>query len=508
MRKQEMKTMGYCILIPIVFVMILAVPVSAINWEIDTVANSGEDAVMALDSAGKPHIAYYESGVIKLAKYTGSAWDYSTINNLEDEYGAVVLPSDTIHSLEVDATDNIHLIYNINGIKYAKWNGSAWEKTDIEDPGTNGITGHLALDAEGHPYIFTIRYTSMTCICGISYWDGSTWQKYYPNVELGFPGSNIFDFGVDASGHPHFCYKRYNENADNWILTYRRLTGSGWEDIPMTGLTVPASIAVDGTGNPSILYTDSSGLVYAEWTGSAWEKSIVSPSGSGNGLVLDSAGNPSVVYTDSNVLKYTEQTGSLWETSIIGTGIAYSLKLDAAGNPRILYVDRIDGLLKYAVGNSTQIPYIHIVPVNDKNVGDKFSINATTNLNVDEDILVEVYSASFRPAQKPPSGEFSGATGTMKVLAGANNNNFFTFDIDTSTFKPDIYLINDTARGIPGLGRSFFYVIGGTAPVSTIPTTSPIPPAPITPQVELDPISIIAGIVCAIGLFHAFTKWR
>ncbi len=59
--------------------------------------------------------------------------------------------------------------------------------------------------------------------------------------------------------------------------------------------------------------------------------------------------------------------------------------------------------------------YIRINPIGDKVVGDKFTITGVTNLPADAEILVQVYSSSFKPTQKSQSGEFSGATGTIKT---------------------------------------------------------------------------------------------
>ena len=61
--------------------------------------------------------------------------------------------------------------------------------------------------------------------------------------------------------------------------------------------------------------------------------------------------------------------------------------------------------------------YISIDPIGNKVVGDRFSITGTTNLPPDADILVEVYSSSFKPTQKSQSGEYSGATGTVRATA-------------------------------------------------------------------------------------------
>lgn len=59
--------------------------------------------------------------------------------------------------------------------------------------------------------------------------------------------------------------------------------------------------------------------------------------------------------------------------------------------------------------------YISINPIGDKYIGEKFSITGTTSLPADEEMLVEVFSSSFKPTQKSQSGEFSGVTGTIKT---------------------------------------------------------------------------------------------
>ena len=90
-------------------------------------------------------------------------------------------------------------------------------------------------------------------------------------------------------------------------------------------------------------------------------------------------------------------------------------------------------------------PVIRIDPIGDKHVGDKFTITAQTNLAVDDEVLVQVYSSSFKPTVKSQSGEFSGATGTIKVTKGDSGMNKLSFDVDSSTFKPDEYIVTEQA---------------------------------------------------------------
>jgi hypothetical protein len=59
--------------------------------------------------------------------------------------------------------------------------------------------------------------------------------------------------------------------------------------------------------------------------------------------------------------------------------------------------------------------YITIDPVGDRYVGEKFTVTGRTNLPESAEMLVQVYSSSFKPTQKAQSGEFSGTTGTVRV---------------------------------------------------------------------------------------------
>jgi PGF-CTERM protein len=130
-------------------------------------------------------------------------------------------------------------------------------------------------------------------------------------------------------------------------------------------------------------------------------------------------------------------------------------------------------------------PNIAIDPVGDRHVGDKFTITAQTNLAVDDEILVQVYSSSFKPTQKSQSGEFSGATGTVKVTKGDSGMNKITFDVDASTFKPDEYIVTEAAVIQDATGTALFNVLEGAAPTAkptvVVTTVAPVtvPPTPI-----------------------------
>jgi PGF-CTERM protein len=129
-------------------------------------------------------------------------------------------------------------------------------------------------------------------------------------------------------------------------------------------------------------------------------------------------------------------------------------------------------------------PVIRIDPVGDRHVGDKFTITAQTNFAVDDEVLFEVYSSSFKPTQKSQSGEFSGSTGTVKVTKGDSGMNKLSFDVDAATFKPDEYIVKATAVIQATTGTALFNVLEGAAPTAVptaVPTAAPTTAAPTAP---------------------------
>ncbi len=92
-------------------------------------------------------------------------------------------------------------------------------------------------------------------------------------------------------------------------------------------------------------------------------------------------------------------------------------------------------------GNSAFKPFISVDPVSDKNTGDVFAITGTTNLPAGTNLVVQVYAASFEE-HASDTGEFSGALGTVDVLAGSGGINTWLMELNTSVFVPMEYVVN------------------------------------------------------------------
>jgi hypothetical protein len=113
-------------------------------------------------------------------------------------------------------------------------------------------------------------------------------------------------------------------------------------------------------------------------------------------------------------------------------------------------------------------PKVTINPIGEQKVGSKFEIAGTSNLAYDDnDLLVEVTSSSFKPTDKSQSGEFSGATGTVKVQQGTDGLNKWSFTVDASTFKPDEYIVRVSGVTTDVVETALFNVVeAGGAPAA------------------------------------------
>ena len=115
-------------------------------------------------------------------------------------------------------------------------------------------------------------------------------------------------------------------------------------------------------------------------------------------------------------------------------------------------------------------PRIDIVNPGDQGVGTKFTISGTTNLAVDDQILVEVVSSSFNAVDKTSTSTTSGVSQTTKVVAGEGADNTWSVDVDTTNWKLDEYTIKVSGIEVDVSTTTNFNVVEKV--VTTVPTTS------------------------------------
>ena len=103
--------------------------------------------------------------------------------------------------------------------------------------------------------------------------------------------------------------------------------------------------------------------------------------------------------------------------------------------------------------------WIKIDPISDKQKGDSFTINATTNLPVNDDILIQVYSPPPVMVAKSEPEKIIGVIDHIKVIPGRNGKNFTSFNINLTNFPLDEYLIIESAFNETVTGTSIFNVL-------------------------------------------------
>jgi hypothetical protein len=108
---------------------------------------------------------------------------------------------------------------------------------------------------------------------------------------------------------------------------------------------------------------------------------------------------------------------------------------------------------------TTQVPqegyWIKIDPINDTREGDIFTINSITNLPAGDEILVQIYSATFHTHPPGVPENYTGAMGYVRVIPGRNGINTISFTVNSSTIEstignsstlyPDEYVITEEA---------------------------------------------------------------
>jgi hypothetical protein len=153
-------------------------------------------------------------------------------------------------------------------------------------------------------------------------------------------------------------------------------------------------------------------------------------------------------------------------------------------------------------------PATLIKPIGTKYVGDTFTINGSTNLAVGDTLMVEIVSSSFKPTQKVQSGEFSGSGGTVQVIPGTNGYNRWSFDVDSSTFRPDEYLVKVSGMTVDVTGSTTFILLERppttlepvtiiTAATTVTAASTIVPPPP--PTTKKSP-PLFPLITCSIAL--------
>jgi hypothetical protein len=164
-------------------------------------------------------------------------------------------------------------------------------------------------------------------------------------------------------------------------------------------------------------------------------------------------------------------------------------------------------------------PDAFISPIPNHAVGDRFTIGGNTNLAPGDTLMVEIRSSSSTLVPNQQTGKFSGSSGRVTVVPGTGEHNCWTYQVDTTGFRPDQYSVRVSGILLDAKNSATFNVVEhlpATAdPASSETTALPgasqqngsATPSPTTQKSPLLPVAGVLGlagafIFCCAGKRH------
>jgi hypothetical protein len=246
---------------------------------------SGQDIFsgicLALDSNGAPFVVY-ELGEYHFEPGFGQKVIYRNLLQGSE----VTIDSAADPSLVFDSQGGAHLSFDITnnaGIGYINLGVSPKPQT-VEN---QGAQSSLALDLSNNPHI---SY-SLNGILRYAFWNGSAWD--HETIAHGTTSS----LKIDSKGNAQISF------IDGYFLKYALFNGSQWDIQTVDNATNSQTyncLVLDSVGNPHLCYLAAEGLKYAENVGGNWNIMTVDTQGLRGSLVLDSNDAPHIAYTDKN----------------------------------------------------------------------------------------------------------------------------------------------------------------------------------------------------------------
>ncbi|MBI5102577.1 MAG: DUF1566 domain-containing protein [Nitrospirae bacterium] len=311
--------------------LLAALPALVFAWnitDVDTIFPGGGFTSLALDSTNKAHISYWNTGgppptnVHLYAINASGTWSPTSISNT-DSVGPY-------SSIAVDSADKPHLSYfdtaDAGTIKYTTKASGSWSAPSIVDSGLSGnpLPGFssIAVDSTGKPHICYPKESSLKCAAknGAGAWDIATVDN------SGNVGVNL-SLAIDSGDRLHISYHeqagaalKYATNATGtWVSTTVESTG---------GVAMASSaLAIDNDGKVHIAFISAFGssnetIKYATNASGAWVTTTVDGAGTIKryvSIAVDSDLKAHLSYGESSdsSLKYATNASGPWVKSTI-----------------------------------------------------------------------------------------------------------------------------------------------------------------------------------------------
>ena len=229
------------------------------KWKFEVVdmeGNVGFCSCIKLDSKGRPHISYYDNSLeaIRYAFKTNSEWKKFIVDRGIWGGGKWEAAIDT--SLALDSQGRPHIAYfdqcNLD-LKYAFWNGLEWKIQTVESRGEVGMKPSLALDKKDRVYIAYKDATTQTL--KLASLIKGKWK-----IQVVDKNGRLPSIKIDKQGNPHIAYIA----GPGQHLKYAYWTGTRWKIETVerqrlgwsTHYVEKLSLALDKEDKPYISYYD------------------------------------------------------------------------------------------------------------------------------------------------------------------------------------------------------------------------------------------------------------
>lgn len=296
------------------------------SWQrvvVDSDANVGAFASLALDTSGNPRIAYYDTTntSLKYASRSGTTWTSETVDDAGDvgQYA----------SLTIDSTGNPHIAYydadNLC-LKYATYSGSAWDISVVDTPSVGQYASIAMSPTTGKPQI--AYYDALNGDLKLASYNGTEWSKAILDDGKAESGVNIDNVGqhcslaVDSNGSAHASYYDVTHKSLKYVF------GASGPNCTVTG---PASPTNSSPMNFTITFSSAvTGLQLDEITLTGGTKNSLTP-----GPTV-----PTTTYTLSVTPTASTPGSNTIVTCVVPSGVARAGALDnLASNTAIAIYD-------------------------------------------------------------------------------------------------------------------------------------------------------------------------
>ncbi len=179
--------------------------------------STGGSMGIAVDGSGNVHVAYeYEAtatstALLRYAKLSNGVWSIATVDSIGDGGNF----TSSLISLAVGPDGLPQIVYYtlFNGYKYARWTGSAWEKSLIQAYSSVGWCDQsIVVDRNNVPHVAMLMGSYKLLYATRS---GGSWSIETVDPHTGFSPS----IGVDGSGKVFIAYS--DDNASVLRLAVR-----------------------------------------------------------------------------------------------------------------------------------------------------------------------------------------------------------------------------------------------------------------------------------------------